>query len=112
LPTWDKPAAACLASRFPYGERFDAASLAMVEKAEAFLRGLGFKRVRVRCHGRLARIEVAQAERGALCEIKTMDEVAAKLKGLGFLYVCLDLEGYSMGSLNRALAVKGEGRAT
>ena len=110
LATWDKPAAACLASRFPYGERLDAAGLSMVEAAESFLRGLGLGQLRVRCHGgRLARIEVPPHDIKKLCEIETMGAVAARLKELGFLYVCADLEGYSMGSLNRALGPAKEG---
>lgn len=111
LPTWDKPAAACLASRVPYGERIEAAKLSRIEEAEAFIKGLGIKRARVRCHGDLARIEVGIEEREKLCDIITMDRVAAKLRGLGFLYVCMDLEGYSMGSLNRAIKADDGGPA-
>jgi pyridinium-3,5-biscarboxylic acid mononucleotide sulfurtransferase len=110
LPTWDKSAASCLASRIPYGERIDAAKLARIEEAETFLRGMGFAQLRVRCHGDLARIEAAPAERAKLCDTEIMDRVAGKLRELGFLYVCMDLEGYSMGSLNRALAIEGEGK--
>jgi len=103
LPTWNKPAAACLASRIPYGERIDAHKLARVEEAEEFLCGLGLVQFRVRSHGDMARIEVAPDERIKLYNTAVMDRVSARLKALGFLYVCMDLEGYATGSMNRAI---------
>jgi uncharacterized protein len=103
LPTWDKPAFACLASRIPYGERIDREKLSRVEKAEDFLRAKGFRQFRVRSHQDLARIEVARDERPGLFDETLLDEISAALKSLGFLYVALELEGYAMGSLNRVM---------
>jgi uncharacterized protein len=103
LPTWDKPAYACLASRIPYGHTIDSAKLAMVEQAEDHLRSLGFRQFRVRAHGNIARIEVAPNERRLFFNEQRLDEVSRKLKALGFLYVSLELEGYAVGSMNRAL---------
>ena len=103
LPTWDKPAFACLASRIPYGDRLDPAALARVEAAEVYLRGRGLRQVRVRSHGDTARIELASEERRLFFSEAALDEVSARLKGLGFVYVCMELEGYSMGSLNKAI---------
>ncbi len=101
LPTWDKPAFACLASRIPYGETIDIAKLQQIEQAEEYLRQLGFRQFRVRNHQNIARIEVAREERSRFFDADFMDQVSARLKGFGFLYVCLELEGYVMGSLNR-----------
>jgi uncharacterized protein len=103
LPTWDKPAYACLASRIPYGERLDTAKLARVEKAEAYLRSLGLRQFRVRSHGDIGRIEAAPEERSLFFNTATLDEVSARLKSFGFLFVALELEGYRMGSLNAVL---------
>ncbi|MBU0926408.1 MAG: ATP-dependent sacrificial sulfur transferase LarE [Spirochaetes bacterium] len=103
LPTWDKPAFACLASRIPYGERLEPAKLARVEAAEAYLRERGFRQFRVRSHGDTARIELAPEERGKLFDEGALDETSKRLKELGFAYVCMELEGYRMGSLNRVL---------
>jgi uncharacterized protein len=105
LPTWDKPAFACLASRIPYGERIDEEKLARVEKAEDALRSRGFRQFRVRSHGDIARIEVAPEERRRFFDESLLDGVSQSLKSLGFTYVALELEGYAMGSLNRARAV-------
>jgi uncharacterized protein len=107
LPTWDKPACACLASRVPYGERITSEKLHRIDDAEIYLRGIGFRQVRVRSHHDLARIEVAREERVRLCDPTTMDEVAARLKSLGFLYVCMELQGYETGSLNRTMGTTG-----
>jgi len=116
LPTWDKPAFACLASRIPYGERIDREKLAMVEKAEDFLRAKGFRQFRVRSHetgtGFLARIEAAPEERRKFFDEALLDETAAALKALGFLYAAFELSGYTMGSLNRALPGTQQGRQT
>lgn len=103
LPTWDKPAMACLASRFPYGEEITPEKLQRVEQAEAFLRELGFRQLRVRNHGDIARIEVPpdMVEKLAGGEIRS--QVAARLKELGFAYVTVDLEGYRTGSMNEVL---------
>jgi uncharacterized protein len=103
LATWDKPAMACLASRLPYGERITLDNLKKIEKAEDFLQRLGFRRVRVRCHGRVARIEAEQKDIAKLGAPNVRDKIAKRLKQLGFLYIALDLEGYRTGSLNEAL---------
>jgi uncharacterized protein len=103
LPTWDKPAFACLASRIPYGERIDREKLSRVEKAEDYLRARGFKQFRVRSHGDIARIETARDERAKFFSEELLDEVSAAFKSFGFLYVAFELEGYRMGSLNRVL---------
>ncbi len=106
LPTAEKPAFACLASRIPYGERIDAAKLARVERAEDYLRSRGFRQFRVRSHGDLARIEVGPSERAKLFSEAAMDAMAAAFESFGFLYSCVDLAGYRRGSLNKAI---GEG---
>jgi len=111
LPTWDKPAFACLASRIPYGERITAEKLRAVERAEDFLRSLGFRQFRVRSHGEIARIEVAPDERPKTFDTLLMDKVSMHLKSLGYLYVCLELEGYRTGSLNRTIPDQGEPHA-
>ncbi|MDD2612881.1 MAG: ATP-dependent sacrificial sulfur transferase LarE [Bacteroidales bacterium] len=101
LPTSNKPAFACLASRIPYGEEITGEKLERIEKAEVFLQSLGFCEMRVRSHDTIARIEVAPTEREKLFDTELMDRVSQKLKSYGFLYVCMELEGYSLGSLNR-----------
>jgi len=104
LPTWDKPAFACLASRLPYGEQITAEKLARIEQAESFLRALPLKQLRVRCHGKLARIEVAPEEHNKI--LSNAAEITAYLQKLGFLYVTLDLQGYRTGSMNEVLKDK------
>lgn len=101
LPTWDKPAYACLASRFPYGEAITRGKLAAVDEAESFLRGLGFRLLRVRHHGDVARVEVAPEEIERAVEAR--DRIVQGLKRAGFTFVALDLEGYRTGSMNEAL---------
>ena len=98
LPTADKPSMACLASRIPYGEPLTAKKLSQVEAAEEFLRVAGFNQLRVRVHGNIARIEVLPDEFSKLLKLRV--EISARLKGLGFDYVTLDLQGYRTGSLN------------
>jgi len=101
LRTWDKPAAACLASRLPYGTPVTLGRLAAVERAEAALHALGFAQLRVRHHGDAARLEV---ETDALAEVLARrTEVVAAVRGAGFSFVALDLEGFRSGSLNRTL---------
>lgn len=94
----EKPSAACLASRVPYGVRLTPALLAMVEEAEEALRGLGFRQTRVRVHGRLARIEVPGAELARALE--AAPRLVPALKAAGFAYVTLDLEGYRSGAMD------------
>jgi len=103
LPTWDKPAMACLSSRFPYGSEITAEKLRQVDRAEAFLRSLGFREFRVRHHGELARLEIAQGELGRLWVDGRAEAVAERLGGLGFVHVTVDLRGFRSGSLNEAL---------
>lgn len=103
LPTWDKPSFACLASRFPYGDEITEEKLSMVERAEDLLMGKGFRQVRVRIHGDLARIELLSDEFDKLASEKARAEIAEKFKEYGFRYVALDLMGYRTGSMNEAL---------
>jgi uncharacterized protein len=104
LPTWDKPAMACLASRFPYGEEITPEKLRRVEQAEAFLRELGFRQLRVRNHGEIARIEVPPEMVEKLAGREVRLQVVDRLKELGFAYVTVDLEGYRTGSMNEILS--------
>ena len=103
LPTAEKPSYACLASRFPYGERITAAGLERVERAERWLldAGLGLTQLRVRAHGNLARIEVPLGDIPRLAAHAA--EISAALKEFGFAYTALDLQGYRTGSLNETL---------
>jgi uncharacterized protein len=103
LPTWNKPAFACLASRIPYGERIDREKLARIEKAEEALKAAGFDQFRVRSHGDIARIEVAPAERSRFFDETLLDALSRSIKGCGFLYAAFELEGYAMGSMNRPI---------
>jgi uncharacterized protein len=103
LPTWDKQSFACLASRFPYGEKITRDKLAMVDKAEQYLINLGFQQVRVRYHGDTARIEVAEAEKRKFFNLKLMNDVHKKFRGIGFAYCALDLQGYRTGSMNEVI---------
>lgn len=103
LPTWNKPAMACLASRIPYGERITEEKLKMIEEAESFLASKGFRQFRVRCHGSLARIEVEKEEFSRITAKALRATIVSKFKEIGFLYVSVDLEGYVTGSLNRVL---------
>ena len=104
LPTWDQPASACLSSRVPYGQIVTIEKLSMIDKAEMALKELGFRQVRVRHHGDVARIEVAEAEMPRALDAELAARMSAALRALGFKYVTLDLEGYRTGSLNEALA--------
>jgi len=104
LPIWEKPATPCLSSRIAYGERVTPERLAMVDKAERFLRGKGFQPLRVRYHkGDLARIEVAPDAIGRLLDPEFRREVLRELKAAGFKYVSIDLEGFRSGSMNEVL---------
>jgi uncharacterized protein len=106
LPTWDKPAMACLASRIPYGDAITDNKLKMVEKAEDYLANKGFKQYRVRHHGSVARIEVESSEIKRISEPNLRKDIAEKFKEIGFLHVAVDLEGYTTGSMNRALEIE------
>lgn len=109
LPNWNKPAMACLSSRLPYGTPVTREALSQVERAESYLRGLGFRQLRVRHHGDLARIEVERADLPRLIELGP--EIHAALKQIGYIYVTADLLGFRSGSLNEALKARGNGTA-
>ena len=100
IPTWDKPASACLASRIPFGVTITVEELSKVGRAERVLKDLGFRQCRVRVHGDVARIEVEADELARLAEPATRDAAVAGLRALGYRYVALDLEGFRSGSLN------------
>jgi len=106
LPTWNKPAYACLASRFPYGEKITENKLKAVADAEELLRRLGFSNFRVRHHGTIARIEVPKNEIQNAVKEEIRDKITTGLKQLGFTYVTIDLEGYRTGSMNEPLSKK------
>lgn len=106
LPTWNKPSLACLASRFPYGDRITPTGLRQIERAEQFLMGLGFTQVRVRHHGKTARIEIPPEEIQSLLDPETSSQVVRRLKQIGFTYVTLDLQGYRSGSMNEVLEAR------
>lgn len=103
LPTWNKPAFACLSSRFPYGNEITASKLKMVDEAEQFLLDMGIRQVRVRHHGEIARIEVAPDERVRFFDIEVMNKIGEQFKKIGFTYVTLDILGYRTGSMNEVL---------
>jgi len=103
LPTWDRPASACLASRLPYGTEVTPERLALIERGEAALRDLGFRQFRVRLHEKLARVEIAPEEMPRAMSPEMAASIASRLKTAGFTYVALDLEGYRQGSLNESL---------
>ena len=103
LPTWSKPAYACLASRFVYGEEITEEKLRMVEQAEEYLIELGFAQERVRLHGNIARIEVPPEDIPRLASEDIRVRVHDRLRELGFGYVTLDMRGYRLGSMNDTL---------
>jgi uncharacterized protein len=103
LPTWDKPAMACLSSRIPYGSPVTVEVLDQVEAAEMFLRSLGLRQLRVRHHGQIARIELDDSGMAVLMSGGRRQAVVSRLKELGFTYVALDLTGFRSGSMNEVL---------
>ncbi|MDR2076054.1 MAG: ATP-dependent sacrificial sulfur transferase LarE [Desulfovibrio sp.] len=109
LAVWDKPSFACLASRFPYGERINPARLRRVDEAEQFLLDLGFRQVRVRFHdqGALARIEIEARDFALLREEDLRRRIDSRFRELGFTYTAVDLRGYRTGSMNETLEVSG-----
>lgn len=109
LPTWDKPAMACLSSRIPYGEPITLEKVKQIEEGEAFLRDLGLKEVRLRHHGPIARLEVNPAAFPLLITEGLKEKIITTLKKLGFTYVTLDLEGYRSGSMNQLLSQERAG---
>ena len=107
LSTWDKPAAPCLSSRIPYGSAITEEKLRQVEAAERGLRDLGFRTCRLRHHDQLARVEVPAEDLPRLLDPQIRSRVIEVIKGAGFLFVALDLEGFRSGSLNAALPRAG-----
>lgn len=103
LPTWDRPASACLSSRIPYGTEVTPERLGLVERGEAALRELGFRQFRVRLHDKMARVEIAADELPRALSPDMAAQISARLKSAGFTYVALDLDGYRQGSLNASL---------
>lgn len=106
LPTWDKPAMACLASRIPYGDPITDEKLKMVEEAETVLFKNGFRQFRVRHHGAVARIEVEISDLGKIMDKTLREKIVERFRKIGFLHIALDLEGYVTGSMNRSLDLK------
>ena len=105
LPTWDRPAAACLSSRIPYGTPVTIQNIKTVEIGEEEMKALGFRQFRTRFHGELVRIEIAREELPRALNMETAGKLTAIFKSLGYKYVTLDLEGYRQGSLNEVLSV-------
>jgi pyridinium-3,5-biscarboxylic acid mononucleotide sulfurtransferase len=103
LPTWDKPASPCLASRIAYGIPVTIERLATVDRGEEILRSLGFRQFRVRHHDSLVRLEIAPAEIDRALDRKVVDELALRFRKLGFKYVTLDLHGFRSGAMNEVL---------
>jgi len=107
LPTWNKPAFACLASRLPYGDKITVQKLKMINESEYFLSKLGFKQVRVRHHSNIARIEVSPEDISRIVSLKLRNKIIKKLKNIGYHYITLDLQGYRVGSMNEVLEING-----
>ena len=106
LPSWDKPAQACLSSRIPYGTPVSVEALTRIGKAEEYLRNLGIKQLRVRHHGVVARIEVAPADFHVLLDDDVRSGITNHFRSIGYAYVTLDLEGFRSGSMNEVLKAK------
>ena len=106
LPTWDRPASACLSSRIPYGTPVTIQNVKTVESGEERIKALGFRQFRVRYHGEVVRIEIAREEMERALTVDMAAKFTAIFKGLGFKYVTLDLEGYRQGSMNEVLNLK------
>jgi len=108
LKTWDKPSYACLLTRIPYGNELKVEDFEKIENAEKFMMSIGFRAIRVRCHGDLARVEVARTDRKKLFDEELLDTISSKIKECGFKYVTLDLQGYRVGSFNETIDTKGK----
>lgn len=106
LPSWDKPAIACLSSRFPYGIEINLENLEKIAACERFLQELRFREFRVRYHGDLVRIELARQEIDRLFDPITREAIVLRFKEIGFTFVSLDLQGYRTGSMNEPLGSK------
>ncbi len=105
LPTWNKPAFACLSSRFPYHTQITRPALKQVEEAENVLWDLGMRQFRVRHHDTIARIELGEEEMHKFWENDLREKIVSQLKSIGYTYVALDLEGYRTGSMNETLTL-------
>jgi uncharacterized protein len=112
LRVWDKPASACLSSRIEYGRRVTPEVLAQVERAEAALHALGLRRFRVRHHGAVARVEIAEEELDGLLSRASLRNISAAVRQAGFQYVALDCDGYRSGSMNEILPLSALTRAS
>jgi len=108
LNTWDKPAYACLLTRIPYGNELKVEDFEKIENAEKYMMSIGFRAIRVRCHGDLARVEVSKNDRSKLFDEALLDTIAKKIKECGFKYVTLDLQGYRVGSFNETMMKNSE----
>jgi uncharacterized protein len=106
LPTWDRPAAACLSSRIPYGTPVTAENVKQVEAGEEALKLLGFRQYRVRYHGELARLEFSPDELPRALSMETFAELSRLFHGIGFTYVAVDVDGYRQGAMNEAIGKK------
>lgn len=104
LPTWDKPAQACLSSRIPYGTPVSVEALIQIASAEEYLRGLGFGQLRVRHHGTVARIEIPPSDFSALLDEEVREGITTHFRSIGYSYVTLDLDGFRSGSMNEVLS--------
>ena len=100
LKTWDKPSYACLASRIPYGEEITEEKLFRIDRAEQYLRELGFRQLRVRLYGRMARIELEPSDIQRALDLTLREKITGRFRELGFSHTALDLDGYRTGSLN------------
>jgi uncharacterized protein len=107
LPTWDRPASPCLASRLPYGIPVTAETLNKIARGEQYLHGLGIRELRLRHHGDIARIELAPEDMAKIITPEIREDIVTHLKALGYKYVALDLTGYRTGSLNEVLNLAG-----
>jgi uncharacterized protein len=112
FPLWDRPAAPCLSSRVEYGRAVTPEVLAQVEQGEEALRALGFRELRVRHHGELARVEIARTELPRALTIEMLDAITSALKQAGFQYVTLDCAGFRSGSMNALLPAELIARST
>lgn len=109
LTVWDKPSLACLSSRIPYGTRITPGLIRAIGAAEEQLRAFGFGQARVRHHGDIARIEVMQEDFAKFLNRAVAEKIAARFRELGYIYICLDIEGYRTGSMNEGLRTEGRG---
>jgi len=110
LPTWDKPAQACLSSRVPYGDPVTVEALTRIARAEEFLRDLGLKQLRVRHHDTVARIEVPSEDFASVMDEDVRARISEHFRSIGYSYVTLDLDGFRSGSLNEVLAALRKGK--